>query len=597
MSEQNPIEGKYTTTQGKISWKYYLIFSSWLFLCLLSFYLGMGLIQWDNSTDPSLKSAQQANLGEGESFKFKNVLEDIFSSGSSSSDLKDSQKEIDNDNKFPIDKPIRSSTWFSDYEAMKKVVHLYDEIHPFIYGMKGGLNNTGELTHSWSSTSKRSRVEELRKLNPNVKIIPTIFRWENPKEKIMENIGMNGRSDIRDKHIKIILDEIETFDYDGIDIDYEGMSCEKKEKFEEFIVLLSKELKKRNKILSIAVHPKTPNSKPKITVCKASGKEILVDFKENWRGPMAHDYEFLAKHVDRFKIMAYELHPRKYHNPGPGPQAPNVWLKDIIKYSKKRVPSEKLYMAIPTYGYDWALNCKSPARSVYHSDVQRIKAMNPTLYQPTNVNQILINSKSESWTNLTKFTSVHQNKIYEDPSLWYTTGGCDRVAFFMNRKAFEEKMKLLQRYEIGGFSFWQLISDNDPGISDYLELLVTNQLPKVEIATDLYDDEKKEEINIADMPAAGLKTVSKKTVKKDSREVVKIQVTAPKGTKTPVEPTKKLAAPSIPSSPKLDGRESSEAKKSGTKKLELANPLDLPTTSPSTDPVGYQPLKEDIVYE
>jgi spore germination protein YaaH len=562
----------------------------------------MGLIQWENTNDPTLKSAQQANLGEGESFKFKNVLEDIFSSDPNSSDQEEIQKENDV-KKIPKDKPISSSTWFSDYEAMKKVVHLYDEIHPFIYGMKGGLNNTGELTHSWSSTSKRERVEELRRLNPNVKIIPTIFRWENPKEKIMENIGMNGRADIRDKHIKIILNEIETFDYDGIDIDYEGMSCEKKEKFEEFIVLLSKELKKRNKILSVAVHPKTPNSKPKITVCKGSGKEILVDFRENWRGPMTHDYEFLAKHVDRLKIMAYELHPRKYHNPGPGPQAPNVWLKDIIKYSKRRVPSEKLYMAIPTYGYDWALNCKSPAKSVYHSDVQRIKALNPTIYQPTNINQILKDSKSESWGNLTRFTSVHENKVYEDPSLWYSTGGCDRVAFFMNRKAFEEKMKLLQRYEIGGFSFWQLISDNDPGISDYLELLVTNKLPKVEVATDLYDDEKRDEKNIADMPAAGLNTVSKKSVKTVvPKETTKNQVSFPKQTKAPVESAVKVnIAPSITNT-KLDESISKknlepEPKKIEPKNLELANPQDLPTANPKPDPVNYPPLKEDIVYE
>ena len=124
-----------------------------------------------------------------------------------------------------IDKAeFRSSTWFSDYEAMKKNVIYYNEIHPFIYLMKGGLTNTGELSSSWSKTSRHARVAELRSLNPSVKIIPTIFRWENPKEKISENIGMNGRSDIRDKHIKNIIEEVETYGYDGIDIDYEGMT-------------------------------------------------------------------------------------------------------------------------------------------------------------------------------------------------------------------------------------------------------------------------------------------------------------------------------------------------------------------------------------
>lgn len=375
---------------------------------------------------------------------------------------------------------FRASTWFSDYKAMKANIEYYHEVHPFIYTMKGGLSNNGELISMWSKTARKERVEEMRALNPKVKIIPTIFRWENPKEKINENIGMNGRNDIRTKHINVILEEIESYGYDGIDIDYEGMTCNKKEKFEEFIVLLSKELRKRGKILSVAVHPKTSVQKTKLVHCRGLKKPVKQDFSENWRGPMTHDYKFLAKYADRVKIMAYELHPRKYHNPGPGPQAPNVWLKQIIEYSSARVPSEKLYMAIPTYGYDWALNCKAKAKAVYYDTALKIKGNTHTMYQPTNITKILeTNKNAKSWKNLTKFAYIHQNKIYEDPSLWYSSGGCDRVAFYMNKKAFEEKMNLLRKYNLAGFSFWQLLTNNDPAINDYLKLLMTGKLPPI----------------------------------------------------------------------------------------------------------------------
>lgn len=385
--------------------------------------------------------------------------------------------QMDPDTKF------RSSTWFSDYQAMRDTVMYYNEIHPFIYLMEGRLNNTGKLSTVWSRPKIAERIAELRALNPRVKIIPTIFRWENKGEKIAENIGMNGRSDIRKKHIEIILNEIETYNFDGIDIDYEGMSCEKKEKFEEFIVLLSKELKKRNKILSVAVHPKTEIKKSKMISCKGLKNEVLQDFAENWRGPLTHDYEFLAKHVDRVKIMAYELHPRKYHNPGPGPQAPNVWLENIIQYAEKRIPHEKLYMAIPTYGYDWALNCKARAKAVYFSDAERIKGISFSHHQPTNIPKIFAkHERSKSWKNLSKFMYIHEKKVYEDPSLWYKSEGCDRVAFYMNRLAFEKKMDLLRSYNIAGFSFWQLLRDNDPQINDYLGKLVSNQLPPVPLA-------------------------------------------------------------------------------------------------------------------
>ncbi|MCE9501340.1 MAG: hydrolase, partial [Leptospira sp.] len=290
--------------------KYVLVVFTWVFLSGFSFYLGISLLRGNavetasaNAEKPAIAKAsfldgilglfkseenQAKNLGGSESKpESPSATEQVVSPVTQEPPATDSGKEHTGE--------FRASTWFSDYEAMKRTVKFYNEIHPFIYGMKGGLTNTGALVSSWGKESKIARVAELKSLNPNVKIIPTIFRWENPKEKISENIGLNGRSDIRDFHIKNILFEVDTYGYDGIDIDYEGMSCNKKEKFEEFIVLLSKEMKKRNKILSIAVHPKTGSSKPKMVSCKGLGRKVKVDFQENWRGPTTHDYEFLAK--------------------------------------------------------------------------------------------------------------------------------------------------------------------------------------------------------------------------------------------------------------------------------------------------------------
>jgi spore germination protein YaaH len=466
--------------------KLFVIVFAWTAVSISLFFVGYKIIENSkmNSTEQNISKVIEASTSKETELSFKDRFFNFFKLSSTEPDVSEKKPETNSNLKIieaakDLDaSTFKSSTWFSDYEAMKKNVIYYNEVHPFIYSMKGGLSNTGELYSSWSKKSRTERVIELRALNPNVKIIPTIFRWENPKEAIQENIGMNGRSDIRDKHIQNILDEVMTYNYDGIDIDYEGMKCHKKEKFEEFIVLLSKELKAKGKLLSVAVHPKTELSKAKEAKCKGSTKTIHQDFAENWRGPMTHDYEFLAKHTDKVKIMAYELHPRKYRNPGPGPQAPNVWLKAIIEYAKKRIPANKLYMAIPTYGYDWALNCN--AKAVYFDTATKIKAMNPKQYQPTDMKKIYDeNPKSKSWKNLTKFMYIHENKVYEDPSLWYTLNGCDRVAFYMNKKAFEEKMNLLRSYDIAGFSFWQLLSVNDPGINDYLSLLVTNKLPPV----------------------------------------------------------------------------------------------------------------------
>ena len=313
--------------------------------------------------------------------------------------------------------PLKASSWSFDYNVMLKYAHLYDQLHPFIYSLKGRHNNTGELISSWGHTQKLERVAALRAKNPNLKIIPTIFRWENPGEKINEVIGLGGRTDIRDKHIGIIIKEVETYGYDGIDIDYEGMSCGKKEKFEEFIIKLSRELKTRGKLLSVAVHPKTPidSETVKKQKCRGLKNAIDMDFRENWRGPLTHDYTFLGKHADMVKIMAYELHPRKYRNPGPGPQAPGAWLEEIIEYAGDKIPREKLYMAIPTYGYDWGLNCKAPVKAVYYNDVLRIKGGEHKRVQPTDIGKILDTEKvAKSGRTLRNFRDIHADKISAD---------------------------------------------------------------------------------------------------------------------------------------------------------------------------------------
>ncbi|EQA55346.1 glycoside hydrolase, family 18 [Leptospira kmetyi serovar Malaysia str. Bejo-Iso9] len=374
------------------------------------------------------------------------------------------------------EKEFLASTWSADIVAMTQNITLYDEIHPFLYTLEGGRSNTGNIKSVWNPKAQEVYIWALKTISPKTKIIPTIFRWENDFEKVSDAIGLNGNTKIRDYHIGQILKEIETYGYDGIDIDYEGMTCDKKESFETFLTLLSGELKKRNKLLSVAIHPKTFAEEPSEYLCKESGKKMNVDFYEAYRGQLSHDYEFLGKVADKVKIMAYELHPRKNAFPGPGPQAPSWWIERILEYSTKKIPNSKLYMAIPTYGYDWPLNCDIPSKAVFYSRAQYIKAnWNPRSEEPTDVTKIFKDArKTGDWIYLRPYLYRHEGYVYDDPSLWYTLGGCDRVAFYMNKRSFETKMNLLKKYKIRGFSFWQLIQDNDPEIHSYLKEMIEN---------------------------------------------------------------------------------------------------------------------------
>ncbi len=372
-------------------------------------------------------------------------------------------------------KPYRmlASTWSSDIPSIKKFVHFYDEMHPFIYTLKGGRKNTGEITNIWSEKETKELIAYVREKSPNTLLLPTIFRWENSTELIMEAIGAKDEGNsIRSKHIETILNEIDRFGWDGIDIDYEGMGCDRKEAFETFLVELKSKLKVKGKILSVAIHPKTASGQTILLNCPGLKDPIKVDYLESYKGQWTHDYEFLGKVADKVKIMAYELYPRGPGFPGPGPQAPLDWIEKILDYALTKIPKEKLYMAIPTYGYDWPLNCEGETKPVYYSYSRKIlREKLPIQKEPTSIPQLIktIPRSTPNWPELDPYLYRHVGKVYEDPSLWYSEDGCDHVAFYMNRKAFAIKYDALKKRKIAGFSFWQLIRDNDPEIHRFLE--------------------------------------------------------------------------------------------------------------------------------
>lgn len=73
-----------------------------------------------------------------------------------------------------------------------------------------------------------------------------------------------------------------------------------------------------------------------------------------WHGDVAewvYRYGALGKVADRVQVMAYDD-----HIPGDpaGPVAPLPWVKQVLAYSRAQVPSGKIELGVPTYGYSWS---------------------------------------------------------------------------------------------------------------------------------------------------------------------------------------------------------------------------------------------------
>ena len=100
---------------------------------------------------------------------------------------------------------------------------------------------------------------------------------------------MLARPARRQLFIREIVKLVKAESYDGIDLDFENMRAEDRDRFTNFVGDLKRRLTPVGALLTLDVHPKT--SEPGA-----------------WQGPISHDYAALARRADQLRVMAYDEH-------------------------------------------------------------------------------------------------------------------------------------------------------------------------------------------------------------------------------------------------------------------------------------------------
>lgn len=140
------------------------------------------------------------------------------------------------------------------------------------------------------------------------------------------NLAVRAFSEHRDRFIESLLDEVERYDLSGIDIDFEGQGdCSAyQEPFKEFIIQLSTELRKRDKLLSVDIFHNPELQAPNLS--------WVGDWKD---------------HVDTVQTMGYnELYG--------GADAPYNYSSQVeIALGQKKVPCEKFLIGLPGWLAEW----------------------------------------------------------------------------------------------------------------------------------------------------------------------------------------------------------------------------------------------------
>lgn len=198
----------------------------------------------------------------------------------------------------------------------------------------------------------------------------------------------------------------------GWQIDFEQIDVTYKDKFTKFISDLNTALDKVNRQTSVAVIAQTsrdPNDYPK-------------DYWYKFIG--VFDYAALATSSDFISLMSYDDPWSK------GPVTRFSWLKEVINFSLKSVPAEKISIGIPLYYWRW--NNTTGKRVAVGTYKQLVSQMN----------QHYVKS-GYSQTEQTAFmTYTSQRMKY---TIWYE-----------NSQSVKAKTDLIKKLGLHGFSAWAL---------------------------------------------------------------------------------------------------------------------------------------------
>lgn len=200
--------------------------------------------------------------------------------------------------------------------------------------------------------------------------------------------------------------------YYGLNIDFERISPENRQLYNDFLRRVAAVLRPLNYPVSTALAPKPS------------------DYQTGaWHG--AHDYRAHGEIVDFVIIMTYEW---GWSGGPPYAVAPINLVEDVIKYAVSVIPSKKIIMGMPLYGYDWTLPYTPGgkfAKRVSPQDAIRLAARYGA--------------------------SIQYDYRVQSPFINYTDENrAAHIVWFEDARSAQAKFVLAGNYGLRGVSFWVL---------------------------------------------------------------------------------------------------------------------------------------------
>lgn len=200
--------------------------------------------------------------------------------------------------------------------------------------------------------------------------------------------------------------------YSGIDMDFEYIRAEDRDYFTEFVRTTVERFHHLGYTVSVALAPKT----------SADQAGLLYEGK---------DYPALGAISDYVLLMTYEWGYRYGPNMA---VAPLDKVRQVVEYAVTEIPSQKIHLGIPNYGYDWPLPFIRGTTAA--TTIGNVEAV-----------QIAIQNGA----------TIQFNETAYSPYFNYTRDGILHEVWFEDIRSIQGKCNLIKEYNLGGAGYWQIM--------------------------------------------------------------------------------------------------------------------------------------------
>lgn len=199
--------------------------------------------------------------------------------------------------------------------------------------------------------------------------------------------------------------------YYGLNIDFEYIYPADRQLYADFLRKTIEKLKPLGFPVTTALAPKISSDQ----------KGLLYE---------AHDYPVIGEIVSNVILMTYEW---GYINGPPMAVAPINAVRRVLDYAVTAIPSNKILMGIPNYGYDWILPYKPGTSATTISNVSAVDI-------------------AARWGAQIKYDIPSQSPFFN----YYDDKGRQHIVWFEDARSIKAKLQVVNEFRLGGVSYWTI---------------------------------------------------------------------------------------------------------------------------------------------